>query len=98
MFVGGPLDGQGVPPDAGGGMEAPADDLSEGDRFKRLLSDIRALLASNELSEQNTLQLSKAETLIQTIKASEEKEQDAAMNGKLSPGILRKVGGGGSSY
>jgi hypothetical protein len=92
MFVGGPMDGQGIP---AGPEAAPEEELSEGERFKRLLSDIRALLMSNELSEQNTLQLSKAETLIQQIKASEEKEQDAAMSGKLSPGILRKAAGGG---
>jgi hypothetical protein len=92
MFIGGPLDQQPVP---AGPEAAPEEGLSEGERFKRLLSDIRALLMSNELSEQNTLQLSKAETLIQQIKASEEKEQDAAMGGKLSPGILRKAAGGG---
>ena len=94
MFEGGPLDGQmGADPNAAP-PEAPAE--GEGELLKRILADVRALLQAESLTEQNKLAVSKAETLFQQVLASEEKEQDAAMGGKLSPGILRKLGGGGA--
>jgi len=72
---------------------APAE--SEGEIFRRILSDARALLELGTVSEQNKLLLEKATTLIQTIKASEEKDDEKAMGGALTPGVLRKLGGGG---
>ena len=92
-FTGGPLDGMsGMDPAAPLPEEAPEE--SEGEIFKRVLSDVRALLSLDTVSEQNKLLLEKATTLIQQIKASEEKDMDSAMGGKLNPGVLRKLGGG----
>ena len=77
-------------------MPEEAPEQSEGELFKRVLSDVRSLLSMDSVSEQNKLLLEKATTLIQQIKASVEKDQDAALGGKMNPGILRKLGGGGA--
>lgn len=90
-FVGGPLDGQSAPDPAM--PEEPAQE-SAADLFKSTLANVRALLSSPDFNEQQRMELSKAESLLQKIKAQEEKEQEQAMSGKLSPGILRKIGGG----
>jgi hypothetical protein len=37
--------------------------------------------------------LEKASTLVQQIKASEEKDEESAMGGKMTPGVMRKLGG-----
>jgi hypothetical protein len=101
-FSGGPLAGQGMMTEEEmGGMDpgmppgaeeaAPAED--EGAMFVSLLETIRGLLSLGTLSEQNKLNLEKASTLVQQIKASEEKDEEAAMSGKLNPGVMRKLGG-----
>jgi hypothetical protein len=53
---------------------------------------------SDEFDEKQKMALSKAESLLQQVKMQEEKEKQDAMGGKLSPGILSKLGGGGGSY
>ena len=99
-FEGGPLDGQSglYPPDEGAGGPPPEEASAPEDEsslFTQMLSSARTLLSSGSLSEQNKLLMEQATTLIQKIKASEEKEMNDAMSGKMSPGVLRKVAGGG---
>ena len=91
-FEGGPLAGMSMS-DPANPIEEEAPAESEGELFKRVLSDVRALLSLESVSEQNKLLLEQASTLIQKIKASEEKDMDSAMGGKLNPGVLRKLGG-----
>ena len=73
----------------GGGAEDEQGMLSS------LLMSARQVLNMGTLSEQNKLLIEQATTLIQKVMASEEKEMNDAMSGKLSPGILRKAAGGG---
>lgn len=98
-FEGGPLHGRGAlyeeqaeEPAAEGG------DADEGALFQQILQAARSLLSMDSLSEQNKLLLEQATTMVQKVKASEEKEMNDAMSGKLSPGVLRKAASGGSSY
>lgn len=111
QFSGGPLAGRGMMtdeemgPEAGPPGAAPPEappegggDQDEAAMFGSLLDTIRQLLGAGTLSEQNKLNLEKASTLVQQIKASEEKDADAAMTGKLNPGIMRKMGGAGGGY
>jgi negative regulator of replication initiation len=92
MFEGGPLAGQ-MAPDPDAPMEEQAPEQSGADLFKSVLADVRNLLMSDEFDEKQKMALSKAESLLQQVKMQEEKEQQDAMGGKLSPGILRKLGG-----
>jgi hypothetical protein len=95
MFEGGPLAGQSAPdPMAPLAEEEAAPEVSGAELFKTVLADVRQLLLSEEFDEKQKLALSKAESLLAQVKAQEEKEQQDAMGGKLSPGILRKLGGG----
>jgi hypothetical protein len=89
---GGPMAGPGGPPP--GGPPPPAAGGDEAAMFRSLLDNIRGLLSMNTLSEQNKLALEKASTLVQQIKASEEKDEEAAMTGKLNPGVMRRMSGG----
>lgn len=77
--------------------ETPAEsepaELDEGGRFDRMLSDALAL-ASGDMSEQNKLAIQKVMTELQKIKAAEEKESEGMMQGKLSPGLMRRAYGG----
>ncbi len=114
QFQGGPLAGKGMmtdeemtemgpPPGAAPPGAAPPGGEGGGEQdesamFSSLLETIRGLLGLGTLSEQNKLNLEKASTLVQQIKASEEKDAHAAMSGSLNPGIARKMGGGGGGY
>jgi hypothetical protein len=84
----------GGPPPGGPPPGPPAGGGDESAMFRSVMDSIRSLLSMDTLSEQNKLALEKASTLIQQIKASEEKDGEAAMTGKLSPGIMRKLGNG----
>lgn len=90
---GGPMDAMAAAPVEG--AEPPAGE--EGAMFRSLLESIRGLLSINTLSEKNKLALEKASTLVQQIKADEEKDEMDAMTGKLNPTVMRKLGNGGSS-
>jgi hypothetical protein len=92
MFEGGPLAGQSAPDPAAPPMEE-APEESPGEIFKNMLASIRQLLQSDEYDPKQKMALSKAETLLAGVEAQEQKERDDAMGGKLSPGILRKLGG-----
>lgn len=89
-FQGGPLDGMSAPDPA-----APPMEEAEAPDLKTLLADLRAFLQSDEYDAKQKLSISKAESLLAAVEAQEQKEQEDAMGGKLSPGILRKLGGGG---
>jgi hypothetical protein len=95
MPLGDPAQGGGLAALLGGGAPAgPAaeDDLPEPARFDRVLADLLKLSGGSN-TEQNKLALQKAMTLIQQIKASEEKESEQAMSGKPSPRMLQGLYG-----
>lgn len=88
----GSMSGQGMPVDPteqeGAGEGEGQDEAS---LFESLLSTLNQLRGLSSVSEQNKLALEKAGTLIQQIKAAEEKEMEGAMQGKLTPGLLRRA-------
>jgi hypothetical protein len=92
-FQGGPLDGQSgyapgldPAPDQGGG-EDPAS------KFDRILADARELAASDgNFSEADKLVLEQITTLLQKLKAQNEKDQQTALSGKMSPAVGKAYG------
>ncbi len=84
--------GAGDPADAAG--NGGPDAQNEQQLFDQVLSGIRGLLGARSLSQSSTLLVSKAETLLQQVKAAEEKEQQGALQGKLSPGLMQRAYGG----
>lgn len=65
--------------------------------FASLMSSINKLRTLPSVTEQTKLALEKAATLVQQIKAAEEKEMEGAMKGAMTPGLLRKANGGGGA-
>ena len=98
VFRGGPMDGtavfdpavdeRGPAPEQGGGDE------DEAAKLDRMLQDALGLAQGGTLSEQDKLKIQKVLTIIQEIKAAEEKEMDGAMKGAMTPGLLRKANAG----
>lgn len=86
----GSMTGQGMPvdPDA---AEEGGGEQDEASLFESLLSTLNQLRGLSSVSEQNKLALEKAGTLIQQIKAAEEKEMEGAMKGAMTPGLLRRA-------
>ncbi len=81
------------------GAAAPEQDGGEEDeaaKLDSLLQNAIGLAQAGSLSEQNKLKIQKVMTLIQEIRADEEKEMDGAMKGAMTPGLLRKANAGGS--
>lgn len=110
IFTGGPLDGQlgysqeaGDPPPevlAARGQGAPGDagggDVPASQKFDRILTDARALAASDgEFSEEDKLILEQITTLLQRLKAKGEKDVSAAMGGRMSPAVGKAYAGAG---
>ncbi len=89
-MMGGPP-GQDAPME-GGEQES----LSPAARFDRIHTDVRALLTEDdgEFSEQDKLIVSKVETLLSGFKAGREKETEQGLQGKMSPGLMRRAAGG----
>lgn len=94
------VDERGAPPvDMGAAAADPADPSGNGgpdqqgeaQLFEGVLAGLRQLLAGGSLSQSSTLLLSKAETLLQQIKAAEEKD---AGQQKMTPELLRRAYGG----
>jgi hypothetical protein len=87
-----------TPPPAGAPPAADAapssGDMTEGDKLGRVLADLLSVSGTGDLSEANRLKAQKAMTLIQEIKASEEKEAHDALGGKVSPRLMSKAYGG----
>jgi len=79
-----------APPDGAGAGGEPGEELSESQRFDRMLSDALAL-AQGDMSEQNKAVIQDIMSRLQRIKASEEKEDEQAMSGKFSPGAMRRA-------
>jgi hypothetical protein len=108
-LIGGPLDGKayfdpaldpGAPPsdvgppapeESSGRMDWAA--MPEAKHFMTLLDGARALIPKID-SEQDRLMLEKVTTMLQQIKASEEKEQEGMLQGKASPRQMRRAYGG----
>jgi hypothetical protein len=101
-FSGGPLDAQvgydpGVDPPAdqlaeqmiGPGQDAaPPGGDSPAAKFDRILADARELAASDgNFSEADKLVLEQITTLLQKLKASNEKQVSQAISGKMSPAV-----------
>ena len=80
--------GGGAPMPGAGGEEQ----LGEAQRFDRVISDLLQL-SGGANSEQNKLLMQKAMTLVQQIKAAEEKESEQAMSGRPSPRMLQSLYG-----
>lgn len=86
----------GFPP-AGGARDSGGFDLeamSEMEKFDLLMNVARSLL-SGELTQQDKLLMEKATTLMQQIRANEEKDEEAAMGGKFTPRVMKKAYGNG---
>ena len=97
VFQGGPADGQMVfdprtdepAPNEGTSPDPQAED--EETLFTTLMDTVNKLRGLPTVSEQTKLQLEKAATLIQQIKAEEEKQIEGAMQGQMTPALLRKA-------
>lgn len=77
--------GPGQDPPGGGGGEQ---EMSASSKFDRILADARALAASDgNFSESDKLILEKITTLLQQLKASNEKQVGQAISGKMSPAV-----------
>lgn len=88
-------DGSAAPPDTGAGTGNVDQALSEGQRLDRILSDMLAVAGGTDLSEQDKASIQQAMSLVQRIKASEEKQTNDALGGKVSPQLLQKAYAGG---
>jgi hypothetical protein len=100
----GPPGGPGGPPPGGppdpGAEGTPQDDasLSESDRVDRILSDLMILSGKDSAwSEQDKAASQNAMSILQKIKANEEKMHNDALGGKIAPQLLQKqfAGAGG---
>lgn len=110
FFHGGPLDGQPVNDDTLGqasaqGLLAPDDadsgasdeaQLGESEALDRIIQLMLKLAGGGTLSEQNKSKIQSAMSAVQQIKASEEREGEQAMTGKLSPRLLAQQYAGGA--
>jgi len=85
----------GVPGGPGGASEPEGEDgLDEGAKLDRVISDLLALAGGGTLTEQSKSKIQKAMTVVQDIKAAEEKESQDMMGGKMSPRLMSKAYGG----
>lgn len=91
---GGPPPSGGLPP---GGSPEGGDDLPPTARFDRIIRDVRALLTvDGEWSQQDKLKISKVESFLQELLAGREREEEQALQGKLSPGVMKRAYQAGS--
>lgn len=86
-----PPDPQSGPPNV---SSSDSGSLSDADRLDRILSDMLAVAGGGDLTEQDKARIQKAMTIVQDIKAAEEKDKHAALGGKLSPTMMAKAYGG----
>ena len=89
QIMDGPLEGQ------AGYMEGvdPAQEDSPSAKFDRILADARELAASDgNFSEADKLILEQITTLLQKLKAQNEKDVQTAMSGKMSPAVGQAYG------
>lgn len=97
---GGPMDGTAVfdpAVDERPGPEQGGGEQDEAAKLDSLLQNAIGLAQAGSLSEQNKLKIQKVMTLLQEIRADEEKEMDGAMKGAMTPGLLRKANAGTSA-
>lgn len=78
----------------GGGQpfseEPPAEEASGSSLIKDIISQVRSYIEQED-DEENVLTAEKITTMLQQILASEQKEADGMMQGKVSPKALRKA-------
>lgn len=80
--------GQDGPPMQGGPMQGGGEQLDPGSKFDRILADARELAASDgNFSEADKLILEQIMTLLQKLKATNEKQVSQAISGKMSPAV-----------
>lgn len=84
-----------LPAEAGESAAAlmPPSDMSPSDILRQIL-DLADRYRQQERSEQNKLLVERLRTIAQQLLASEERELDGAMSGKLSPSAIRRFSGG----
>lgn len=106
VFSGGPLDQMvgysqeaGDPPPevlAARPQEEGGGDMPASQKFDRILSDARALAATDgEFSEEDKLILEQITTLLQRLKAKGEKDVSTAISGRMSPAVGKAYAGAG---
>ena len=84
---------QGGPQGQGGGGQ---EELPASAKFDRILTDARALAASDgEFSEEDKLILEQITSLLQKLKAKGEKDVQAAIGGRMSPAVGKAYAGAG---
>lgn len=87
---------EGPPAPAAGPFSAPPEPEGQGgpaDLYQQIIS-LLSQAQEVEDSEQDKLALEKVRTLIQQLLADEEREEEEAMAGKMSPGLLKRAYGG----
>lgn len=91
----------GGPPDAGGPPPGGPDDESteQGaiDILKQML-ELADQYRGVEPDEEDKASMEQARTLLQNLLAKDQKEKDGLLQGKASPGALRRVLGTGGGY
>ncbi len=84
--------GGGPPPGDPSQGPPPEESLSESDRIQRVLEDLMALSAkSSGYTEQDKSGVQQAMSILQKIRANEERENNDALGGKMSPRLLQKA-------
>jgi cell division septum initiation protein DivIVA len=71
--------------------------MDEAAKLDRVIQDMLALAGGGTLSEQSKSSIQQAMSLVQKIKAAEEKESQDMLGGKISPGLMSKAYGGASA-
>jgi hypothetical protein len=86
--AGAPMGGGGAP---AGSAAQPLGDEEEGELLDGMLTAALRLAGGNSLSEQNKQQIQQAMSLLQKIKAEEERDGEQMMQGKVSPSMMRQA-------
>ena len=81
----------GPPEDQGGGEDNPVEILKQ---MLELADQYRGV----EPDEEDKASMEQARTLLQQLLAKDQKEKDGLLQGKASPGALRRVLGSGGGY
>jgi hypothetical protein len=81
-----------IPGQAGDQPDQPSGPV--GDKIKQALTDLRAIITDPGVSEQERLLLEKCTSVLQQIRATHEKEQQAALGGSPATNFLRRQSGG----
>jgi hypothetical protein len=92
--------GGGLPPELmallGGGGQPPSEEesapeLPSGPDAIRQMIELAGSYQSSEQDEEDLLAIEKARTILQQLLAKQQKEQDGLLQGKATPGALRRA-------